>query len=153
MKRTLYLANPYGFSTQQCETLLPPLIHALEALGATVWEPFARAKQSGIATDAPYRIAQSNRQDVRDADGFFAVINGVPPDDGVMVELGLAIAWEKPIFLFRDDFRALSDSEIYPLNLMIFVGLPEINWEAHFYRSLAEIPDRNKALARWLATS
>ena len=27
-----------------------------------------------------------------------------------MVELGLAIAWEKPVFLFRDDFRRCTDS-------------------------------------------
>ena len=39
-----------------------------------------------------------------------------------MVELGLAIAWEKPVFLFRDDFRRCTDSEMYPLNLMLFTG-------------------------------
>ena len=43
-----------------------------------------------------------------------------------MVELGLAIAWEKPVFLFRDDFRRCTDSEAYPLNLMLFTGLPEM---------------------------
>ena len=41
-----------------------------------------------------------------------------------MVELGLAIAWGKPTFLFRDDFRRCTDSEVYPLNLMLFTGLP-----------------------------
>jgi len=62
---------------------------------------------------------------VRDADGIFAVVNGCPPDEGVMVELGMAIAWEKAVFLFRDDFRRCTDSEAYPLNLMLFTGLPE----------------------------
>ena len=42
-----------------------------------------------------------------------------------MVELGMAIAWTKPVFLFRDDFRRCTDSEVYPLNLMLFTGLPE----------------------------
>ena len=42
-----------------------------------------------------------------------------------MVKLGMAIAWGKPVFLFRDDFRRCTDSEAYPLNLMVFTGLPE----------------------------
>lgn len=33
-----------------------------------------------------------------------------------MVELGYAIALEKEIFLYRDDFRSCSDSEEFPLN-------------------------------------
>ncbi len=50
-------------------------------------------------------------------DAIFAVVNGVPPDEGVMVELGMAIALGKPTSLFRDDFRRATDSEEYPLNL------------------------------------
>ena len=45
MKKTLYLASPYGFSTQWKERLLPQFVSALEALGAEVWEPFARNNQ------------------------------------------------------------------------------------------------------------
>ena len=41
-KKTLYLANPYGFSAQQREGPLAALVAALEATGAEVWEPFAR---------------------------------------------------------------------------------------------------------------
>ena len=67
-----------------------------------------------------------------------------------MVELGLAIAWEKPVFLFRDDFRRCTDSEAYPLNLMLFTGLPEMGWEACWYSSVQEIADLAKALSRWL---
>ena len=58
-----------------------------------------------------------------------------------MVELGMAIAWEKPVFLFRDDFRSCTDSEVYPLNLMLFTGLPEMGWEAYWYGSVEEIAD------------
>ena len=148
---TLYLANPYGFSLQQREHLLPELIHTLEGLGATVWEPFQRSGQFASAGDAAYRIARSDLQDVHRADGFFAVVNGSPPDEGVMVELGLAIAWEKPIFLFRDDFRRATDSSTYPLNLMIFAGLPQDNWEAHWYQCIGDLGDPSKALGRWLA--
>ena len=150
-KKTLYLANPYGFSAQQREGPLAALSAALEALGLEVWEPFARNNQVDKARAGwAYRIGQADLSDVRDADGLFAVVNGCPPDEGVMVELGMAIAWEKPVFLFRDDFRRCTDSEAYPLNLMVFSGLPEVGWEACWYTSVEEIGDPDKALARWV---
>ena len=150
-RKTLYLANPYGFSVQQREGPLKTLAAALEAAGAEVWEPFAR--NNVIDRTVPgwaYRIGQADLRDVREADGMFAVVNGCPPDEGVMVELGMAVAWEKPVFLFRDDFRRCTDSETYPLNLMVFTGLPENGWEAHWYSDVEEIGDPDKALARWL---
>ncbi len=151
MRKTLYLANPYGFSTQQKQGPLAALVAALAAAGAEVWEPFERnnlADRTG--SDWAYRVARADVRDVRAADGLFAVVNGCPPDEGVMVELGLAIAWGKPTFLFRDDFRRCSDSDIYPLNLMLFAGLPRSGWEAYWYTSVGEIADPGKALARWL---
>ncbi len=152
--KTLYLANPYGFSLQQREGPLAALVVALETLGAEIWEPFARNNQLDRASPGwAYRIGQVDLRDVRDADGIFAVVNGCPPDEGVMVELGMAIAWKKPVFLFRDDFRRCTDSEAYPLNLMVFAGLPETGWEAFWYRSVEEIADPEKALVRWLADS
>ena len=150
-KKTLYLANPYGFSAQQREGPLAALSAALESLGLEVWEPFARNNQVDKARAGwAYRIGQADLSDVRDADGLFAVVNGCPPDEGVMVELGMAIAWGKPVFLFRDDFRRCTDSEAYPLNLMVFSGLPEVGWEACWYTSVEEIGDPDKALARWV---
>ena len=150
-KKTLYLANPYGFSRQQREGPLAQLVAALESLGAEVWEPFARNGQVDVSSPGwAYRIGQADIRDVRGADGFFAVANGCPPDDGVMVELGLAIAWQKPVFLFRDDFRRCTDSEEYPLNLMLFTSLPETNWEDYWYTNIDEIADPEKALVRWL---
>ena len=149
--KTLYLANPYGFSAQQRGGPLAALVAALEAMGAEVWEPFARNNQIDRASPGwAYRIGQADLRDVRDADGLFAVVNGCPPDEGVMVELGMAIAWGKPVFLVRDDFRRCTDSEAYPLNLMVFTGLPEVGWEAYWYGSVEEIADPGKALARWL---
>ena len=96
-----------------------------------------------------YRVAQRDLQDVRDADALFAIVNGTPPDEGVMVELGAAIALGKPTFLFRDDFRRCTDSEQYPLNLMLFAGLPEQGWKDYVYTGLAELGDPRKAMARW----
>ena len=152
--KTLYLANPYGFSTQQREGPLAALVKALEATGAEVWEPFARNNQIDRAAPGwAYRIGQADLRDVRDANGLFAVVNGCPPDEGVMVELGMAIAWQKPVFLFRDDFRRCTDSEIYPLNLMLFSGLPQTGWEAHWYASIDELANPDKALLPWLQNS
>ena len=151
-KKTLYLANPYGFSAQQRAGPLQDLVEALESMGARVWEPFARNNQ--IDRSSPhwaYRIGQADLRDVREADGLFAVVNGCPPDEGVMVELGMAIAWGKPVFLFRDDFRRCTDSEGYPLNLMVFTGLPESSWEASWYDSIEELANPDKALAQWLS--
>ena len=149
--RTIYLASPYGFSAQWKRLLLPEFVKALESLGLEVWEPFARNGQVNLAESGwAYRVAQCDLQDVRDADAFFAIVNGTPPDEGVMVELGVAIALGKPVFLFRDDFRRCTDSEQYPLNLMLFAGLPKDEWQEHLYTDLNEIKAPEKALARWL---
>ena len=149
--RTLYLANPYGFSSQLRDGPLPVLVKALEAVGAEVWEPFARNNQINMTNPGwAYDVGQADLNDVHEADAIFAVVNGCPPDEGVMVELGMAIAWKKPVFLFRDDLRRCTDSEGYPLNLMVFTGLPEIGWEDYWYISVDEIADSQKALVRWL---
>ena len=153
-RKTLYLANPYGFSRQQREGPLAELVTVLQGLGAEVWEPFERNNQ--IDRSRPgwaYQIGQADVSDVRNADGLFAVVNGCPPDEGVMVELGMAIALEKPVFLFRDDFRKCTDSEDYPLNLMLFAGLPKDGWKAYWYEFVEEIADPDKALVQWLKDS
>lgn len=151
MKKTLYLASPYGFSPHWKERLLPQFVAALAALGAEVWEPFARNNQVDFSAPGwAYAVGQADLRDVVEADAIFAIVNGTPPDEGVMVELGAAIALGKPTFLFRDDFRRCTDSENYPLNLMLFTGLPQDGWEAYYYTSLAEISAPDKALSRWL---
>ena len=42
------------------------------------------------------QVGQKDFRDVAESDAIFAVVNGVPPDAGVMVELGMAIAQGKP---------------------------------------------------------
>ena len=69
-----------------------------------------------------------------------------------MVELGAAIALDKPTFLFRDDFRVSNDCEEYPLNLMLFTGLPEDGWRTFYYTDVDEISDPSKALAQWASS-
>ena len=148
--KTIYLANPYGFSEQQRRLLIPELVCELKALGLEVWEPFARNNQVDFSRPGwAYMVGQADLRDVRESDATFAVVNGTPPDEGVMVELGAAIALGKPTFLFRDDFRRCTDSEQYPLNLMLFTGMPEDGWERHYYTRVDEIGDPHKALAEW----
>jgi len=150
---SLYLASPYGFSPHWRSRLLPDFVAALEALGLEVWEPFGRNGQVDLAEPGwAWRVAQADLQDVRDADAFFAIVNGTPPDEGVMLELGAAIALGKPVFLYRDDFRRCSDSQDYPLNLMVFSGLPRQGWQDFLYGSLEALADPEKALMRWLQT-
>mgnify|MGYP005703499297 FL=1 len=123
----------------------------MTALGLEVWEPFTRNGQIDFAEPGwAYRVAQKDLQDVRDADALFAIVNGTPPDEGVMVELGAAMALGKPIFLFRDDFRRCTDSEEFPLNLMLFAGLPEIGWQDFVYENITDIARPDKALMRWV---
>lgn len=151
MTKAIYLANPYGFSEQQRDLLLPPIVSALESIGVEVWEPFSRNNQVDFSQPGwAYQVAQADLKDVQQCDGIFAIVNGMPPDEGVMVELGIAIALQKAIFLFRDDFRRCTDSEQYPLNLMVFAGLPETDWQRYYYTSVAEISAPEKALYQWV---
>ena len=151
MSKIIYLASPYGFSLQQRRGPLQEMVRVLEGMGAQVWEPFVRNNQQDRSQmGTAYRIGQADMHDVRESDGILAIVNGVPPDEGVMVELGMAIAWGKEIFLFRDDFRRCTDSDEYPLNLMLFVGLPENRWRDRYYTSIDDMQDPDKDLAKWL---
>ena len=149
--KTLYLASPYGFSDHWKSKLLPDFVNKLESMGATVWEPFTRNSDVDLSSSGwANKVACSNYKDLQKADALFAIVNGSPPDEGVMVELGVAIALGKPTFLFRDDFRKCTDSDEYPLNLMIFTGIPYDSWNDYFYRSLDEIKNKEKAIYKWL---
>ena len=149
--KTLYLASPYGFSEHWSLKLLPEFITKLESMGANVWEPFARNNSIDILTPGwANKVASSNFNDLKQADGLLAIVNGIPPDEGVMVEIGIAIALGKPTFLFRDDFRKCSDSNEYPLNLMIFLGLPSDSWNDYYYSSFDELDCKKKAIYKWM---
>lgn len=151
-KKIIYLANPYGFSKQQKAGPLQEIVGALRDVNLEVWEPFERNDQADMSKDrAAHTVGQADMNDVRNSDGIFAIVNGTPPDEGVMVELGMAIAWGKRVFLFRDDFRRCTDSAAYPLNLMLFTGFGYDDWTDSYYTSVDEISSPGKALAKWAA--
>ena len=148
-KKKLYLANPYGFS-EQTKKLLYEFINIFNDLNIEVYEPFERSQHLIQNKDGwAYDLAKSNLNDLKKCDCIFAIVNGTPPDEGVMIELGIAIALKKEIFLFRDDFRNCSDSAQYPLNLMIFLGLPRDNWEKYYFESLNDVKSNKKGFMKW----
>ena len=149
MKKKLYLANPYGFS-KQTKKLLNEFIYIFNDLNVEVYEPFERTKHLIQKEEQwAYALARSNFNDLKKCDCIFAIVNGTPPDEGVMIELGIAIALKKKIFLYRDDFRSCSDSNQYPLNLMLFLGLPKDNWEKYYFESIKDIKSNKKEFVEW----
>ena len=149
MNKKLYLANPFGFS-KQTKNLLPTFIKIFQDLNVDVYEPFERTKHLISEKNWAYKVAKTNYEDLKLCDCIFAIVNGNPPDEGVMVELGIAIALKKEIFLFRDDFRNCSDSDQYPLNLMLFVGLSKENWSRNYFESLEDINNPKKNFLNWI---
>ena len=149
MKKKLYLANPYGFS-KQTKKLLSDFINIFRDLNIEVYEPFERTKYlTENNGEWAHDLAKKNFDDLQKCDCIFAIVNGTPPDEGVMIELGIAIALKKEIFLFRDDFRNCADSNQYPLNLMLFLGLPKDNWEKYYFESLQDIKSNKKRFVEW----
>ena len=153
MKKKLYLANPLGFS-KQTNNLLFGFMKIFNELNLEVYEPFSRTGhlvENG--DDWAYSIAEKNLNDLKKSDCIFAIVNGNPPDEGVMIELGYAMALKKEIFLFRDDFRNCSDSGQYPLNLMIFAGLSKKEWSRNYLESLEDIKSEKKNFLKWVKTN
>ena len=149
MKKKLYLANPYGFS-KQSKGLLIEFINIFNNLNIEVFEPFERTKNLNKSKgNWAFELANKNYSDLRNCDCIFAIVNGIPPDEGVMIELGIAIALKKEIFLYRDDFRNCSDSNQYPLNLMLFLGLPRENWKKYYFESLQDLKNNKKGFLEW----
>ena len=103
MPKKIYLASPYGFSAHWKEQLLPPFVAALEGMGAEVWEPFVRNNQVDFSQPGwAYKVGQADLRDVVESDATFAIVNGTPPDEGVMVELGAAIKRYREFVQFHE---------------------------------------------------
>ena len=148
--KTIYVASDLGLSKRERETLLPPVIDALKSMGLEVYasshcSDTVKAAGAGWA----YNLGQQDFVHIAQAGAIFVMIRSYPPDEGVMVELGIAIALGKPTFVFRDDTRHTVGDEEYPLNLKLFAGMPRDVWRDHYYTSMEDITAPDKALARW----
>lgn len=147
----LYIANGLGFSELQRIHVLEPLVHKLEHdLGFTCVEPFRDNNELSLSdkrgVDAEYAIGHADVQGVRLCDALLCVVSNFIPDEGAMVEVGLAIAWGKPVFLLNDDFRMKPVEDKLPLNLMIFMNTPRDRWKDYYYTSATQLSDPKKAL-------
>lgn len=148
--KTIYLANAFGFSAVERQLVLPEFVKRLEAIGLEVWEPFERNNRIVGKSDRwSYELAIKKIIDIKEADGFFAVLNGLPPDPGVMFELGAAAVMEKEVFIFHDDLRDSGRSSEYPINHMIAAALPQYNWAYHLLTSLDSIEKPYSSIYQW----
>ena len=139
-RRKIYLSSPFGFA-ESGRYALDRLRAELESLDMEVWEPFKECAGLTDSESGRRRIAG-----IRECDGMFAVVGGDSPDGLVMTEIGYALAFDKRLFLFRDDSRSLRED--IPLNMVVCGGMPE-DWRSYWYNGVAELGDDNKALARW----
>lgn len=142
-RRRVYMSSALGFS-ESGKYAMDRIRAELEALGADVWEPFREC-----AGMSPRAAGRRRLAGIRECDGVFAVVNGNPPDAGVMVEIGYAFAHDKQVFLFRDDSRICADAPALPLDMVTCAVLPD-DWNTHWYTGVGELDDPNKALVRWL---
>ena len=148
--KVIYLAHDFSFSEHRRTALLLPIVAALEFLGLDVCPAYGSGNQ--VPSSEPgwaYRAGQQTFTHIALADAVLTVVNGSPPDEGVMVDLGIAIALGKPTFLLRDDSRRVPGDEAYPMNLKLFVGMPREDWRDYYYTSVEEISAPGKALAQW----
>ena len=120
-------------------------------MGADVWEPFARNNQIDRASAGwAYQIGQADLRDVRAADGLFAVVNGCPPDEGVMVGAGSGDRVGEAGVPVPRRFSPVHRQRGLPAQLDVVHRHTADGWEAAWYGSIEEIADLGKALARWL---
>ena len=151
-KPTLYIANTLGFKTHARDNMLRDAVAAVREMGFGVIEPFAennnlaheRSVEQGLT------IARANVQSVRDADGVLCIVSSPIPDEGSMIEVGMAMAWGKPVFYLNDDVRYRPRGDRLPMNLMLFYHTSANTWRQYYYTSVDEMRDPEKGLHRWI---
>ncbi|MHA1698338.1 MAG: nucleoside 2-deoxyribosyltransferase [Promethearchaeota archaeon] len=135
MKKTIYLANPLGFS----KLLKPCLSNLIEKMKdyCRVLEPFS--KNEGLGKDIDniianekdktmlkqelleisHKIGRKNQELIDSADLVVAILDGPDVDSGVAAEIGYASAKNKKIFGLRTDFRSAGDNPGLVVNLQV----------------------------------
>ncbi len=153
-KPTLYIANALGFSTHARVHMLRDVVTAVRGMGFGVIEPFADNNEASLAqertVEQEFDIARLDTKGVKDADGVLCVISSTTPDEGSMIEVGMAMAWGKPVFYLNDDFRFRPDCTALPMNLMLFAKMTPQTWQQFYYTSIESLRNQNKALHKWI---
>lgn len=135
-RKTIYLANPLGFSSLQSRAL-NDIISALKN-SFEVYEPFKSGGDHGEKITAieqnpsitvveaksqldelNMQIGKKNEAAIRASDIVVAILDGMPEDTGVSAEIGFAYALGKKIFGLRYDFRYCADNLGSIINLQV----------------------------------
>jgi nucleoside 2-deoxyribosyltransferase len=132
--RTIYLANPLGFSEAGARFIREVLAPQLTPRGLDIVNPFDLVDPDkvnalvGMAA-GPERIAawrafnmeigQGNVAAIDRCDAMLAVLDGVDVDSGTASEIGYAFAKGKRIVGYRGDFRSAAENEGCVVNLQV----------------------------------
>ena len=153
-KPTLYIANALGFSTHAREHTLRDIIGVVESMGFRVIEPFRDHNELSLAHERTVaqelEIAARDAKGVEDSDGVLCVISSPIPDEGSMIEVGMAMAMKKPVFYLNDDFRYRPRECALPANLMLFTHTNAQTWQQYYYTSIDTLQDPTMALHKWI---
>lgn len=146
----LYIANGLGFSTLGRTHVLNKIVEAVKDMGFEVIEPFSDNNELSLEVcrtiQSEIEIARRDLDGVKEADGVLCIISSPIPDEGSMIEVGAAIALNKPVFYFNDDFRYKANTETLPLNLMLFTHTTSETWKQYYYTSIEELSSPDKGL-------
>lgn len=149
----IYVANSLGFNTMARTLVLPKVVSVLKKLGFKTIEPFADNNEASLArersVEQEHQIARRDVEGVRNSDAVLCVISSQTPDEGAMIEVGMAIAWGMPVFILNDDFRYASNDGGFPMNLMLFAGMPVDRWREYYYTDVEDLGNPDKALMKW----
>lgn len=151
---TLYIANALGFNTHARDNMLRDIVKTVHDMGFRVIEPFADNNEVSLARERTIEqeleIARLDTKGVNDADGVLCVISSTIPDEGSMIEVGMAMAWGKPVFYLNDDFRYKPKCNELPMNLMLFAKMTPDTWQLFYYTSIESLKNQNMALHKWI---
>ena len=134
--KKIYCAGPLFNPTERAD--MQAIAESLESAGYEVFLPhrdgielskmnsmlmasgYSSDKANSLLTKAIFYI---DTYQIDDSDGLVLNMNGRVPDEGAMVETGIAWAFEKPIVIYKNDSRSLLSGIDNPL----VIGLSNFN--------------------------
>ncbi len=134
VSRTVYLANPLGFSEAGSRFIREVLTPELARQGLELVNPFdlvdpdkvnaLHAMEAGPKRREFWRtlnaeIGAGNVAAIDRCDAMLAVLDGSDVDSGTASEIGYAFARDKRIVGYRGDFRSAGENEGSVVNLQV----------------------------------
>lgn len=146
-KYKIYCAGPL-FNPKERETM-SEIAAALEAAGYRVFLPHKDGLQLGQILPVVQEHGLSYKQaseicnkaifaldvfQIVDGDGIIVNVNGRVPDEGAMVEAGIAWAHGKALVIFNTDARSLIQGNCNPM----VMGLADFKWTTNYDEIITE---------------